>query len=57
MEVLLPRYGGVTETGKVIGRSVDKDGNVSGKQHNNPILDMRLYDVQFPDESIDKLAA
>ena len=47
----------MTEAGKVIGRSVDKNGNVSGKQHNNPILDTRLYDVQFPDGSIKKLAA
>ena len=47
----------MTKAGKVIGFSVDKDGNVLGKQHNNPILDTCLYDVQFLDGSIEKLAA
>ena len=47
----------MTKAGKVIGCSVDKDGKVTGKQHNNPILDTRLYDMQFPDGSIKKVAA
>ena len=52
MEVLLPQDRGVTKAVKVIGCSVDKDGNVLEKKDNNPILDTRLYEVQFPDGSI-----
>ena len=47
----------MTEAGKVIVCSVDKDRNILGKQHNNTILDTHLYNVQFPDRSIKKLAA
>ena len=57
MEVLLPQDRGVTKAGKVIHCSVDKDSNVSGKQHINPILDTFLYDVQFLERSVKKLAA
>ena len=53
---MLPQDRVVTKAAKVIGRSVDKDGNVSGKQLNNLILDTRLYDVKVPDRSIKRLA-
>ena len=57
MEVLLPQDGGVSEPGQIIGRSKDHTGMTSGKQNDYPLLDTRLYDVQFPDGSIEKLTA
>ena len=56
MEVLLPHDGGVTKACKVIGCSIDKDSNVSGKKHHNLILDTPLYNMKFLDKSIEKLA-
>ena len=55
MEVLLPRDGGVSEPGQIIGRSKDHAGKTSGKQNNNPLLDTRLYDVKFPDGSNEQI--
>ena len=57
MEVLLPQDEGVSEPGQIIGRSKDHASKTLGKQNNNPLLDTRLYDVQFPDGSIEKLTA
>ena len=33
----------------VVCRKRDSDGNLVGKKHSNPILDSRMYELQFPD--------
>ena len=47
-EVILPQ-GENHITAKVIARKRDADGAPVGKRNNNPILDTRVYEVQFPD--------
>jgi hypothetical protein len=42
---------------KVTTRKQDADGNPIGKSHSNPILDSRLYEVEFPDGSTDLFTA
>ena len=42
---------------KVIGRSKDADGNVTGVYDNNPFVNTMVYDVQFPDGQIKEYAA
>ena len=49
--------GGEFVQAKVIKRKRDADDNPMGKRNNNPILDTRKYDVQFPDGSIGTFAA
>ena len=46
-EVILPQ-GENHITAKVIARKQDADGAPVGKRNNNPILDTRVYEVQFP---------
>ncbi len=41
--------------GTVITQKCDHDGNPIGHQDNNPILDMHLYDVDFPDVEVTPL--
>ena len=55
-KVLLPK-GDQSHQAKVLGRARDDNGNPIGRSHNNPILDTREYEVQFPDGSIDILSA
>ena len=55
-EVLLPK-GDKYLTGTVIGRKRDADGNPIGKRNTNPILDTRVYEVQFPDGHVEEFAA
>ena len=56
MEILFPR-GDAMARGRVISRKRDADGNPTGRQHDNPILDTRVYNVQFDDGEISELAA
>ena len=56
-EVLMPRDGEHMHAAKVIGRSVDDDGNMIGKYHDQPYLNTRVYDVMFPDGSVEQFAA
>ena len=56
-EVLLPQNGERLQAGKVIGRATDADGNPAGEYHSNPILNTRVYDVQFPDGMIQQYSA
>ncbi len=51
-EVLLPK-GDVLIPARVIARKHDASGNPIGIAHTNPILDTRVYDVQFPDGHTD----
>jgi hypothetical protein len=55
-EVMLPN-GGELVRAKVTSRKRDVDGNPVGKSHSNPLLDSRLYDVEFPDGSTDSFTA
>ena len=45
-EILLPR-GDQMARGHVVARSIDDNGDVMGKSHTNPILDTRMYQVEF----------
>ena len=57
MELALPRGGGEVELGRVVKRMRDKDGLPIGTANDNPILDTRLYEVEFPDGHKTALAA
>jgi hypothetical protein len=49
MELALPRSGGEVEFGKVTKRLRDKNGLPIGTANDNPILDTKVYEVEFPD--------
>ena len=55
-EVLLD-YQGKQLTGRVKGRKRDAEGNPKGTASSNPILDSRVYTVEFPDGSEAEYAA
>jgi hypothetical protein len=55
-EVLLPK-GDCLVTGTVVGRKRDMNGNPIGRKNSNPILDSRVYEVQFPDGHVEEFAA
>ena len=55
-EVLLP-HGGELTLARVARRKRDADGNPIGSRSTNPILDSRLYEVEFPDGSTDAFTA
>ena len=57
MELALPRSGGEVEFALVVKRLWDKDGLPIGTANNNPILDTRVYEVEFPDRHRASLAA
>ena len=56
MHVLLPRGEGV-EHGKVIGRKCDQDGRPVGNSNANPLLNTRVYEVEFQDGYIQEYLA
>ncbi len=47
-EIYLP-HGDRQEIAKIIGRKRNADGNFIGRKHQNPILDSRIFVVEFPD--------
>ena len=49
--MLLPRGEGV-EHGKVIGRKRDQDSHPIGHSNANPLLNTRVYEVEFQDGHI-----
>lgn len=51
-EVVLPQSGTTMQTGKVIGRLLDKDGNPVGNYNKDPLLNTRVYEVLFPDGNV-----
>jgi hypothetical protein len=55
-QVTLP-LGGTMRAGIVKRRARDNDGQVYGKKNDNPILDTRTYQVEFPDGEISEFAA
>ena len=50
-EVVLPQ-GEDMRLAKVVQRSLDSDGKVTGNYNNIPVLNTMLYDVMFPDGTI-----
>ena len=56
-EVLLPQDGEHMRAAKVIGRTTNSDGVPLGTYNSNPILNTRIYDVMFPDGSIQQYSA
>ena len=57
MELALPRSGGEVEFARVTKRHRDKDGLPIGTANDNPILDTRVYEVEYPDGHKTSLAA
>ena len=49
MEVALPRDGEEPELARVVKRLQDKDGIPIRTSNDNPILDSRIYEVEYPD--------
>ena len=49
MELALPRDGAEVQFGRVVKRFRDKDGLPIGTAHDNPILNTRMYEVEFQD--------
>ena len=49
MELALPRYGGETTFASVTKRLKDVSGFPIGTSHDNPILDIRVYEVEYAD--------
>ena len=43
--------------GKVIQRTIEPDGQVTGTYDNNPFLNSIIYDVEFPDGQVKEYAA
>ena len=56
-EVLLPQDGEYMKAARVIGRATNNDGEPVGMYDSNPILNTRVYDVMFPDGSIQQYSA
>ena len=55
-QVLLP-HGGEASKATVVCRKRDHDGRPIGKRHANPLLDTRLYEVEFPDGTMKAVSA
>lgn len=53
-EISFPK-GGSMVRGRVISRKRDADGNPMGRAHPNPILDTRVYNVEFDDGDVTEL--
>jgi hypothetical protein len=55
-DISLPK-GGSMARGRVIRRKRDVDGNSTGRANANPILDTRIYDVEFDEGDVTELTA
>ena len=55
-KVLLP-HGGESARATVVARAKDADGVPIGRRNPNPLLDTRLYQVEYDDGSIDTVTA
>ena len=54
---MLPRNNEYMQPARVIRRTKDKDGKSVGTYNQNPIQDMRVFDVEFPDDLISQYTA
>ena len=57
MELTLSRQGPEVQFGRVVKRLRDNDGLPIGTAHDNPILDTRMYEVEFQDGHKASMAA
>jgi hypothetical protein len=57
MELALPRDGEEPAFARVTKRMKDSNGNPIGRAHTNPILDTRMFEVEFLDGTTQALAA
>ncbi len=55
-QVLLPQGDGYV-SGRVVNRKRDANGDPIGVRHQNPILDTRVYNVEFPDGHVAEYTA
>jgi hypothetical protein len=55
-EVILPDKNGIPVLTKVKNRKRDSAGNPVGQHNDNPILDTRVYDLEFPDGRVEEYA-
>ena len=56
-ELMLAREGEGMVASKVIKRSLGPDGNAVGAFNHNKMLDTRIYDIMFMDETVQQLSA
>ena len=54
---MLPKDGEHMQAARVIGQSRDKEGKTIRTFNQNPILNMKVYNVMFPDGSVSQYAA
>ena len=54
---MLPQNGEHMKAARVLGRVKNNDGKYIGKYDKNPILDTRMFNVEFPDGSISEYDA
>ena len=57
MELAIPRYVDGPDFAEVKKRLTDKDGLPIGRDHNNPILDTRMYEEEYKDGHKSSLAS
>jgi len=55
-ELLVPHQGEMRK-GRVIARKRDAHGNPVGVANNNPLLDSRMYEIEFPEGNIEAYTA
>jgi hypothetical protein len=55
-QVILPDKDGIPVLTKVKSRKRDSEGNPVGDQNDNPILDTRVYELEFPDGRVEEYA-
>ena len=55
MEVALENGGDYPQIARAIKRTKDNDGNEIGVDHQNPIMDTIMYEVQFSDSKTQAL--
>jgi len=51
------QHGDQLANGVVIGRKWQADGSLTGRRNDNPLLDTRTYEVEFPDGEVSEYAA
>jgi hypothetical protein len=56
IKVPLKHHSGELREGTVVRRKRNVDGSLIGTEHANPMVDTRVYEVEFPDGSTDEFA-